>query len=185
MNALHITRAPKNHKKKPSLRRPSLSLSTAPGLSPLLARPSPPPFSARVARPPGGGQGGWVVPADHPTDHHLPLHFPPERHVPAAPTTPLPLPSALIQPPGAPVPQSRVRSSCVSPPCMYAAVDIFSSTFHSKPPLHAGPHSSSPSTTAPLLSALCRSEVVPIDFLLRAPSPLHVHAYTAFPFHSP
>ena len=51
----------------------------------------PPPFSALVARPPGGGQGGWVVPAVLPTDHLLPLHFPPERHVPAAQITPLPL----------------------------------------------------------------------------------------------
>ena len=111
LNALHITRAKKNHKKEPSLRRPS----RAPGLSQPVARPSPPPFSARVARPPGGGQGGWGSPSGPPTDSHPPAPFPLSRAHPRHTNHPQPQHSALILPPMPQFHQSCVRASCVRP----------------------------------------------------------------------
>ena len=122
------TRQKKSQKETRAFAALPCLLETPPGLCP--CSPHPPPFSARVARPPGGGQGGWVVPADLPTDHHLPLHFPPERHVPAAQTTPLPLPSALIQRPSAQIHQSRMCSSCVRPAHHNTSFDTFTFIIH-------------------------------------------------------
>ena len=71
----------------------------------------PPPFSARVARPPGGGQGGWGSPSGPPTDSHPPAPFPLSRAHPRHTNHPQPQHSALILPPNAPV--SPVLCSCV------------------------------------------------------------------------
>ena len=155
------------------------------GVSPPLPRGVPAPFSARVARPPGGGQGGWVVPADLPTDHHLPLHFPPERHVPAAQTTPLPLPSALIQRPSAPIHQFRMCSSCVRPDHHNTPFDTFTFIFHPQPAPVPASHSPVHLTTSPPQRTLCAGAFVSQLFVSREPSLHHLHAYTAFNSQSP
>ena len=151
------------------------------------ARSSPlaPPFSARVARPPGGGQGGWGFPAGPPTDHNHPLRSPSAPARPRRPNHPLPLPSALIQHPSAPVHQSRISSSCVRPDHHNTSFDTFTFIFHPQPAPVPASHSPVHLTTSPPQRTLCAGAFVSKLFVSRSPSLHHLHTYTAFHSQSP
>ena len=62
------------------------------------AAPPPPPFSARVARPSGGGQGGRGLPSGPPTYPHIPPLYPPSPAHPRR-STPPPGPAQRIKSP--------------------------------------------------------------------------------------
>ena len=155
-----------------------------PGALPV-AHPSHPPFSARVARPPGGGQGGLGFPAVPPTDPHV---FPPCPSSVAHPRRPQPpqlLHSASNQRPSAPVHQSRDRSSCVCPTHEHASFDTFRFTFHHHQTLVDAAVAPVPPATSPPQRTLCAGSFVSNRFVSRAPSLHYLHAYTAFHLHSP
>ena len=147
--------------------------------------PLPPPFSARVARPPGGGQGGWGFPAGPPADHHLPLSFPPSPARPPSLQPPQALRSAPVHRTSAPVHPTRVRSSCVGPAHRYTSFDTCIYIFHHQTPPATASHSPVPPTTSPPQRTLCAGSFVSLPFVSRAPSLHHSHTYTAFHIHSP
>ena len=183
LNALHITRAKKNHKKKPE---PSPPFPVSSRLHRGSAHCSPhPPFSARVARPPGGGQGGWGSPSGPPTDSHPPAPFPLSRAHPRLPNHPQPQHSAQDHCPSSPVHQSCVRVSCVRPAHHNTSFDTFTFTIHPQtapvPAFHSPVHLTRP----PLRRTLCAWSFVSHRFVSRAPSIHHLHTFTAFHIHSP
>ena len=184
LNALHITRAKKNHKKKPEP-SPPFPVSSRLHRGSAHCSPHPPPFSARVARPPGGGQGGWGSPSGPPTDSHPPAPFPLSRAHPRHTNHPQPQHSALILPPMPQFHQSCVRASCVRPAHQNTSFDTFSSIFHPQTAPVPAFHSPVPHTTYPPQRTLCAGAFVSQLFVSRAPSLHHLHAYTAFNSQSP
>ena len=116
------------------------------------------------------------------TDSDLPLHSPASPTLPRRPYHPLPLSSAPIQCPSAPVNQSRTRASCVSPTRQHTSFDTFSSTFHPKPAFVPAFHCPVHPTTFPP-SALCAQghsfpfllfRALP-PFTARTPTPHSIH----------
>ena len=184
MNALYITRAKKNHKKKPEP-SPPFPVSSRLHRGSAHCSPHPLPFSARVARPPGGGQGGWGSPSGPPTDSHPPAPFPLSRAHPRLPNHPQPQHSAQDHCPSSPVHQSCVRVSCVRPAHHNTSFDTFTFIIHPQtapvPAFHSPVHLTRP----PLRRTLCAWSFVSHRFVSRAPSIHHLHTFTAFHIHSP
>ena len=93
--------------------------------------------------------------------------------------------SAPIHRLSAPVHLSRVRASCVRPYHKNTSFDTFTSMIHPQtapfPVIHSPVHL----TRLPLRRTLCAWSFVSHRFVSRTPSINHLHAYTAFHFHSP
>ena len=177
------TRQKKSQKETRAFAALPCLLETPPGLCPLFA--PPPPFSARVARPPGGGQGGWGSPSGPPTDSHPPAPFPLSPAHPRLPNHPQPQHSAQDHCPSSPVHQSCVRVSCVRPAHHNTSFDTFTFIIHPQtapvPAFHSPVHLTRP----PLRRTLCAWSFVSHRFVSRAPSIHHLHIFTAFHIHSP
>ena len=146
--------------------------------------PVPPPFSARVARPSGGGQGGWGFPAGPPADHNISPPSPPSLTHSRLPQPPQPLCSASNHRPSAPVQQSRVRSSCVRSIHEHTSFDTLTFIFYQQSPPVLAFHSPVPPTTSPPQRTLCAGSFVSHPFVSHAPSLHHTHTYTTIPTRS-
>ena len=126
-----------------------------------------------------------MVPAVPPQILISPSISPQLRHVPAAQTTPLPLPSALIQRPIAPVHQSRVRASCVCASYQYTSFDPFSFIFPPPPAPVPASHSPVHPTTSPSQRTLCAGSFVSHPLVSRVPSLHHLPTHAAYHSYSP
>ena len=106
-------------------------------------------------------------------------------HVTVGQNTPCPCTAPSDLAPWHPITQPAFRSSCVSSPSIYAAVDIQSSIFHPRTAPVRLALSCLPHNIPPHQNALCKRQVVPIDFLSCEPSPHHFHTFPAYHLHSP